>query len=306
MSATNSQNMSATNSLMVTGAGGQLGRRVVELLLEGKAGRVVAGTRTPTKCDDLARRGAIVRKVDFDEPGTLSDALAGVDRVLLISTDSLEPGQRGRQHRRAIEALAQASIKHVVYTSLARAEAGSPVLLAGDHVVSETALAESGLGHTVLRNNMYTDVLLMSLPKAVSTGTLVAAAGAGGAAYVTREDCARAAAAALSSTFAGKRTLEITGPAVVTHTELASVASQLSGTHIEYLAMEPDALVAAMTHAGLPEVVAKLFASFDDGMARGFFGPATTAFRELTGKEPTSVSEFLAANRQALIAAVKG
>lgn len=298
--------MSTTQSLLVTGAAGQLGRRVVELLLEADVGRVVAGTRDPGKCDDLSKRGAVVRRVDFDEPATLGDALAGVDRVLLISTDSLEPGQRGRQHRRAIEVLAKARTKHVVYTSLARAEPGSPVLLAGDHIVTEQALAESGLGHTILRNNMYTEVLLMSLPKAVATGKLFAAAGAGGAAYVTREDCARAAVAALSATFEGKRTLEITGPAVVTHAELAGIASQLSGTKVEYVAMEPDALVGAMVQAGLPEPVAKLFASFDTGMARGFFGPATTAFRELTGREPASVADFLAAHRQALLGAAKG
>lgn len=294
--------MTTTNSCLVTGASGKLGRRVVDLLLETKRVGVVAGTRDPSKCGDLATRGAIVRRVDFDDPGTLREALAGVNRVLLISTDSLEPGQRGRQHTRAIEVLAKAGVDHVVYTSLARAERESPVLLAGDHVVTEAALAESGLGYTSLRNNMYTDVLLMSLPKAVATGKLFAAAGDGGAAYVTREDCARAASAALSAAFDGKRTLEITGPAVVTHAQLATLASELSGRPVEYVAMEPEALVQGMMQAGLPEAAAKLFASFDVGMARGFFGPATSAFRELTGAEPMSVADFLRANRAALVA----
>ncbi len=296
--------MSATNSLLVTGAAGQLGRRVVEILLESKAGRVIAGTRNPDKCDDLAKRGAIVRKVDFDEPKTLSDAIAGVDRVLLISTDSMVPGKRGEQHKRAIGVLAKAGVKHVVYTSLARAEEASPVLLAGDHIATERALAESGLGHTILRNNLYTDLLMMSLPKAVAMGKLFAAGGAGGAAYVTREDCARAAAAALSAAFEGKRTMELTGPAVVTYTDLANLASELSGKHVDYVPMEPDALAGAMvTQGGMPEAVAKLWVSFDVGMARGFFGPASTAFRELTGQEPTSVANFLSAHRDALVAA---
>jgi len=75
-----------------------------------------------------------------------------------------------------------------------------------------------GLG-TILRNNLYTDLLMMSLPKAVAMEKLFAAGGAGGAAYVTREDCARAAAAALQAAFEGKRTMELTGPAVVTYTD---------------------------------------------------------------------------------------
>ncbi len=299
--------MTAAKSVLVTGAAGQLGGRAVELLLESKARRVIAGTRNPERCEDLARRGAIVRKVDFDAPQTLDDALAGVNRVLLISTDSMELGRRGEQHRRAIAALANAGVEHVVYTSLARAEEGSPVLLAGDHVATEKSLLESGLGHTILRNNLYTDLLMMSLPKAVAMGKLFAAAGKGGAAYVTREDCARAAAAALSSAFEGKRTLELTGPSVVTYAQLAKLAGELSGKHVDYVAMEPDALAAAMvTQGGMPEAVAKLWVSFDVGMARGFFGPTSPAFRELTGKTPTSVAQFLSMRQRALVAAAKG
>lgn len=298
--------MSTTNSILVTGAGGQLGRRVVELLIDSKAGSVIAGTRHPEKCIDLEKRGANVRRVDFDEPKTLSDAAAGVDRVLLISTDSMEPGKRGVQHKRAIDVLAKSGIKHVVYTSLARAEEGSPVLLASDHISTEKSLAESGLGHTILRNNLYTDLLMMSLPKAVAMGKLFAAGGTGGAAYVTREDCARAAAAAVSAAFEGKRTLELTGPFVLTYADLAALASEVSGKRVDYVPMEPDALVGAMvTQGGMPEAVAKLWASFDVGMARGFFGPATMAFRELTGMAPRSVGDFLSAHRDALVAAAR-
>lgn len=300
--------MNTTGSLLVTGAAGQLGRRVVELLLESRAGQVIAGTRNPEKCKDLEKRGAIIRKVDFDQPTTVSEAATGVDRVLLISTDSMEPGKRGQQHKRAIDGLAKTGVKHVVYTSLAGTKERSPVLLAGDHLSTERTLAESELGHTILRNNMYTDFLMMGLPKAVAMGKLFAAAGTGGAAYVTREDCARAAAAALlNDPLAGSRTLEITGPAVVSHADLATLASEISGRRVDYIPMEPEFLATAMvTQGGIPESVAKLLVSFDVGIARGYFAPATTAFLELTGKAPTGVAEFLYAHRASLLAAAAG
>lgn len=296
--------MSDERTLAVTGAAGHLGRRTVELLLEGKKGRVVAVTRRPDAVKDLEARGAVVRSADFDAPERLVEALRGVDRLLIISTDAIDrPGKRAEQHGRAIDAALKAGVKHLVYTSLSRAQKDSPVLIAGDHVATEEALARSGVGHTILRNNLYTDLLLMSLPKAIGMGKLFAAAGAGGAAYITREDCARAAAAALASNFEGRRTLELTGPAVVGYGELAALCTELSGRRVEYVPMEAPALTSALVQNGMPEPVARLWVSFDVGMAQGLFGPATSAFRELTGQEPTSVKAFLTAQRQALVSA---
>jgi len=190
----------ASNSrptLLVTGASGHLGQRVLELLLEANTGRVIAASRTPEKLAHFAARDVEVRKADFDDPSTLAEAFAGVDRLLLISTDVLDGTDRRQvQHRNAVHAAAQAGVKHVVYTSLTRPEPGSPIAIAPDHYATEQALAASSLGWTLLRNNVYTDLFLYSLPRAVASGQLVAATGTGGAGYATREDCARAAAAA--------------------------------------------------------------------------------------------------------------
>ncbi|ARA94938.1 NAD(P)-dependent oxidoreductase [Rhodothermaceae bacterium RA] len=288
-------------TLLVTGASGHLGRRVVELLLEARPSSLIATTRHPDRLEDLARRGVDVRAADFDRPETLPAAFAGAERLLLISTDTVDrPGRRAEQHRRAIEAAVQAGVRHIVYTSLFGVAPDSPVLIAGDHLQTEQALEASGVGFTALRNNLYTDLLLMSLPPAVASGTLYAAAGDGGAAYVTREDCARAAAAALASDFEGSRRLEITGPGVVTYHDLAALASELSGRPVTYVPVDPEGYVAGAVAAGLPEPVARLMASFDVAMQQGRFGPATDAVRTLTGQDPTSVQAFLEAHRAAL------
>ncbi len=192
-------------TLLVIGASGHLGQRVIELLLEANAGHVIAATRTPEKLAHLVARDVEVRKADFDDPGTLASAFAGVDRLLLISTDALDgTDRRIVQHRNAINAAAQAKVKHVVYTSLTNPEPGSPIAIAPDHYATEQVLAASGLDWTVLRNNIYTDYQLAGLTRAVATGQLVSAAGDGGVGYVTREDCARAAAAALTARSSGR------------------------------------------------------------------------------------------------------
>src|SRR5689334_9931004 len=106
-------------TLLVTGASGHLGRRVIELLLESNAGHLIATTRSPDKLAGLAARGVEVRQADFDDPGSLAAAFAGADRLLLISTDALDgTDRRIVQHGNAVAAAEQAGVKHVVYTSL--------------------------------------------------------------------------------------------------------------------------------------------------------------------------------------------
>ena len=86
--------------IAVTGATGQLGRLVVETLRKRvDPGQIVALARTPNKAADL---GVEVREADYDRPETLAIALAGVDRLLLIS--SSEVGRRAPQHRNVIKA----------------------------------------------------------------------------------------------------------------------------------------------------------------------------------------------------------
>lgn len=291
-------------TLLVTGASGQLGRRVIEILLAAEtAATIVATTRTPEKLADLSEQGVVVRQADFNQPASLAEAFSGVDRLLLISTDALgEPGLRLKQHRAAVKAAEAAGVKHVVYTSLVNPGPESAVLFAPDHKGTEDALAESEMGWTVLRNNLYTDLLLGSLSQAVQMGQLFSAAEDGQTAYVTREDCAQAAAAALAADFSGQRTINITGPEALSRTELAELATKLTGTPVTYVPISVESLTENMVAAGLPEPIAATYASIDKAIALGQLALVTDGFEELTGQTPTSIEAFLTEHRQALSA----
>jgi len=90
--------------ITITGATGHLGRLVIESLLERgvPAGEIVAAVRSPEKAAALAERGVQVREADYTKPETLTTALAGTDKLLLIS--SSEIGRRLPQHENVIKA----------------------------------------------------------------------------------------------------------------------------------------------------------------------------------------------------------
>ena len=294
---------STGKTLLVTGAGGQLGRQAIESLLEKQQGPIIATTRHPEKLADLAARGVDVRKADFDEPESLAAAFAGADRLLLISTDALgSPGQRLTQHRAAVRAAEEAGVEHVVYLSAPAPHPTPEPGLINDHYWTEQALAASPLGWTILRDHIYTDFLLMSLPHAIATGVLHSAAGDGGRNYVTRADCARTAAAVLADPASGRFIYDVTGPAPVTQAELAAIASELSGKAVAYVAITPEQSRAGMTAAGLPPFLIDGLLSFDAAAAQGFHAITTSVVKDWTGREPTSVRDYLSAHRGALAA----
>jgi NAD(P)H dehydrogenase (quinone) len=287
--------------LLVTGAAGQLGRRVVESLLEINAGPIVAATRDPSKLDDLAAKGVEVRTADFDKPETLPSAFAGIDRLLLISTDAVYvPGQRLAQHKAAIAAAEKAGVKHIIYTSLPAPQPSRESVIEDDHFWTEQAIAASSMSWTIMRHGLYADNLLWSLPQAIASGTLATATANRGRHWVTREDCARADAAVLASDETTRRIYEITGPAAVTAEELAAIVSELTDKPLTHVGISAAMLRDGLAGAGLPPTLIGALVGFDTATALGFHATVTPAVEELTGRKPTSVRDFLVAHKAAL------
>lgn len=293
-------------TILVTGASGHLGRRVVELLLAKAPGKIVATTRKPEALADFAAKGVDVRRADFEDEASLATAFAGVDRALLVSTDALDkPGRRTAQHEAAVRAMKSAGVKYVAYTSLPNASR-TTVTLAVDHAKTEEAIVASGLDYTLLRNNLYADYFPYSLAPAVASGKLVDAKGEGAVAWVTREDCAQAAAGALLAAKAGDRiAIDVTGPEAVTSIQLAKLLSDLVGREIRHVSVTPEVMLEQFLASGMPRGYAEAMASFDGAVARGDLSNVTDAVERLSGRAPKSVKEFLAEHAATLKAAAK-
>jgi NAD(P)H dehydrogenase (quinone) len=289
-------------TVAVTGASGNLGRKTAELLLERlPPADVVLLTRTPDRLTDMTDRGVTVRRADFDERQSVVDALAGVDRMLLISADQV--GQRLAQHRAAIEAAKTAGVGHVLYTSIPNPVEANPAGVVPDHRATEEAVKASGLAWTFLRNNLYAEYQIPTAAQAVAAGQLVTNVGDGRTAYVSRDDCAAASAAVLAGTGHEGRAYDITGPEAIGAEELAALASEIGGNDVAVVPVDDETLIAGMIGGGLPEVVARLLASFGTSTREGFLKTVSTAVEDLTGNPPRTLRDVLVAARGELVAA---
>jgi NAD(P)H dehydrogenase (quinone) len=282
--------------VVVTGASGQLGRRTAERVLElrGAAG-VILVTRQPESIADLAAQGADVRYGDFDQPESLRQAFAGGERMLLISATDLE--RRAGQHQAAIDAAAAARVRHVVYTSCLRPEPPNPAVVAPSHHATETALVDSGLAWTFLRNSLYAEYQAAEAAAAIASGRLVHNRGDGGAAYVSRDDCAAAAAAVLVGPGHEGRVYDVTGPRPFTAAELAALYAELGGRAVEVVPLGDDRFVASLVDSDAADdhlrYGAELVASFGRSIREGYMASCTETVATLTGRPARTLREVL-------------
>lgn len=281
-------------SLVITGAGGHLGRRAAELLLEQTdPSGVVLLTRNPDSLADFAARGASVRRADFADPSTLSAAFAGATRVLLISTDVV--GARVEGHRAAIDAAVAAGASLIAYTSIPNPVPSNPAAVVPDHAATEQALKDSGAGWTFLRNALYSEYRIPEFQGAAASGTFAYNSGDGASAYVSREDCAAAAVAVLlgGDEHTGK-TYDITGAEAFTGAQLAELYASVSGRPVEAAPVDDATFIAGLESHGIPAPAAQLIASFGIAIREGQLNQVSTAVQDLTGRAPIALRDVLA------------
>ncbi|MCV9941961.1 MULTISPECIES: SDR family oxidoreductase [unclassified Rhizobium] len=291
--------------ILVTGAAGQLGKRVIHHLIETykvAPGNIVAATRSPEKLSDLEKKGVVTRKADFDDVAGLEKAFAGVDRLLIISTDALDtPGKRLAQHKGAVAAAVKSGVKHIAYTSMPAPD-DSLVTFAPDHLGSENAIKASGIAYTIIRDAWYHDNYLHGMPHNLQGGKWYSATGDGKISTISRNDCALAIAAALASGTSESATYTLTGAQQLTNRQIAAIVSDVAGKPLEVVDVNDEQLGQGIRGAGLPGFVADMLVSADANTRAGKFAIITEDFTKLTGKQPQPLKDFFAEHRAALTA----
>jgi NAD(P)H dehydrogenase (quinone) len=282
--------------IIVTGASGQLGRAIVQKLVQRVPARQVgASVRDPEKASDLAALGVRVRRGDFTDPASLSDAFEGASQVLIVSSNAAASGGDPlAQHRAAIEAARAAGARRIVYTSHMAASRDSLFPPMRDHAATEEMLSQSGLAWTALRNGFYASSGLFLMGDALKTGVIEAPAD-GKVSWTAHADLAEAAAILLANEgqYEGQ-TPPLTGSQALDLADFAAIASDLQALPVRRELLSDTDFQAKMAARGLPARVADISLGLYRASRQGEFAAVDPALERLLGRSPISVRDLIA------------
>ncbi|MCA1322119.1 SDR family oxidoreductase [Bacillus tianshenii] len=277
--------------MLVTGATGKLGSKIVETLLKKVPGNQLAvSVRNPEKAEGLRARGVDVRKGDFDYPETLDAAFAGVDRLLIISADG-ENETRIRQHANAIAAAERAGVKFIAYTSIANAKE-SENFLAPTHKTTEEAIIKTGIPYSFLRNNWYLENEISSIQGVLAGAPWVTSAGNGKVGWALQQDYAEAAVAVLTGNGHENTIYELSGK-LLTQEEFVSALGIVLGKEVPVLQVDDNTYADIMKGAGVPDFLIPFLVEIQTGIREGTLEVESNDFEKLLGRSATPISDGL-------------
>ncbi|MFE0520044.1 SDR family oxidoreductase [Streptomyces sp. NPDC058954] len=279
-------------SIVVTGATGNLGRHVVEQLLEKvPAEQITAVVRDEAKGTDLAARGVKLAVADYNAPETFDQVFSAGDKVLLISGSEVGNDRVG-QHKVVINAAKAAGVALLAYTS---APGSLKAALADDHRGTEAALLDSGLPYVLLRNGWYNENYTEQLAPVLQYNAVTQAAGEGRVSSAARADYAAAAVAVLTGEGHENKTYELGGDEAWSFSEYAAELSRQTGKEIVYNPVSVEEFTGILAGAGLPGPVAAVIAGVDASVERGELVVDSGDLGRLIGRPTTPIAESITA-----------
>jgi len=280
--------------ILVTGATGNLGGATIDRLLKAADPSSVVGlARDEAKAARLRAKGVEARLGDYENPDALDAAMAGIDKVLLVS--GRDQMQLLRQHENVIRAAQRAEVSHLVYTGTAVQDwEASPLrpMLEG-HFRTEDVLRESGVPFTVLRNSMYLDALPYFIGTNAFNDGIRIPAGTGRTPFALRREMGEAAGNVLTQDGHVGKTYQLSAAKSYTFAEIAQALADTFDKPVAYEDIEPERFTERLQQAGIPQGAAAGLTGFITDMRDGRYDIVTDDLTDLLGREPVGLKDAI-------------
>ncbi|WP_431802175.1 NAD(P)H-binding protein [Microbacterium sp. bgisy203] len=294
--------------LVVCGVDGNFGAIAADTLLDlvpVERVRVTAPTAEGTA--RYREAGVETAITNFNDPDGLAAAFEGAEKVLVISMPFVGPKRRAA-HKNAVDACIAAGVSQIVYTSLVNAtDPTNPSIEKIDHAWTEAYVQASGIDYVFLRNSQYAEAMITAYFTSLPQGEMANNAGDGRMSFISRRDCAAAAAYALANRFLHTEVVNVNGAESLTMADFAAIGNEVTGGALTYRAITDEENYAVFDAMGVPRTTD---GDFQEGSSAPFssegmvtFGQAiredkmavhTDDFRALTGRRPITVRDMFA------------
>ncbi|MGI8996536.1 MAG: SDR family oxidoreductase [Pyrinomonadaceae bacterium] len=276
-----------SNTILVTGATGNVGSQLVKQL-----GETGVGFRVGARAADDARAAggtkAEVIEFDFNNRDTISAALKGVEKMFLLTP--LVPNMVELTSNAAREAK-QAGVQQIVKLSGMGAGAEPGITLGRLHREAEKIIEDSGIAFTHLRPSSFFQNYL-GLPTIKTQGTFYLPLGEAKVSLVDTRDIAAVAVQALTKSGHERKAYNITGAEVFSSEQVAEILSDAAGRTISYVSVSAEDARQGMRGAGMSEWLANLLVELYDFQRAGHMAEVSPVVEQVTGRKPFSFAQF--------------
>ena len=280
--------------ILVTGATGHFGNAVIDFLLKKiPAAAIAALVRDEQKATALKAKGITIRTGNYFDKASLVNALSGVDKLLLVSSNDFN--DRFGQHKNVIDAAVEAGVKHVVYTGVSLKDVNTSVLKDAmqSHIDTDEYLRNSGLTYTLLNNNLYADIIPMFTGVNITETGIAVPAGNGKVPFATRSDMAEAAANVLTQPGHENKQYPIDSGIAYSFADIAATCANITGRPVSYTDISNDTFLQHLKNAGVPEGLAAFTAGFALAIKNDEFNLPDATLEKLLGRKPQSLEAHL-------------
>ncbi|MEV6687136.1 NAD(P)H-binding protein [Streptomyces sp. NPDC051130] len=246
----------------------------------GKTGRRVA--------DKLSAQGLPVRvgsrsgepAFDWNEPDTWVPALEGVDRVYVTYYPDLAFPGAAEQVGAFAKVAVDNGARRLVLLSGRGEEAAQ---------ISEDNLKASGADWTIVRSSWFNQNFNESFfLEPVLAGEIALPTADAVEAFVDADDIADVVVAALTDDKHIGKTYELSGPRLLSYSDVAAELSKATGRQITYVSVTNEEYRAVLRENGLPEEFADLFTMILDGRNAHL----VHGVEEALGRKPKDFADF--------------
>lgn len=293
--------------ILITGVDGNFGGVVARSIMQKvNKGDLIFTSPNEKALKPYSELGILTRYADFNDPKQLEQAFADAETLLLISLPFVGPKRRELQ-KNAVDGAKAAGIKQLIYVSIAGAgDPDNTSLVKVDHEYTENYIKEvGGMNYIFMRDSQYTEAMVSSFEQSIETGGVLRNnMGDGKTAYISRDDCAEAAACLAAGAGEPNTIYYITGPELLSIAEFMKIGSDVTGKEVRYEFINDEEMYESFDSMGVPRTTEGDFSksawpfcsddmvSFGKSIREDKMSFFSDDFQKITGKQPMNVREI--------------